>query len=95
MAEWASNSGSGGLGFKPRPSHVSILLGLPCSRQSSHPGGVIILPGMIHAKETWMSSGHLDFGLCAPLLYFYCNPKYGQLNMPLILTHQSLISLDY
>ena len=53
-------------------------------------GGVAILLGMLHAKETWMSSG-----LCAPLPYFYLNPKYCQLNTPLILSHQSLISLDY
>ena len=51
-----------GLGFKPRQSHVSILLGVTLrwtSISSGGAGGVVILLGMLCAKETWISSGHL------------------------------------
>ena len=52
-----------GLGFKPRQSHVSILLGVTLQWTSISSGGggggVVILLGMLYAKETWISSGHL------------------------------------
>ena len=37
----------------------------------SRQGGVAILLGMLHAKETWISSSHLDFWLVSAFTIYY------------------------
>lgn len=55
------NSGSGGPGFRPRPSAID-----------KHPvqGGVAILLGMCYANETGMSAGFLGLWLMTAFAFF-------------------------
>ena len=80
--------------LKPRPSHVSVLLGVTLQRTniSSRSGG------SGNTAKHASCKGNLDeLWPFRPLACVrHClNPKYSQSNTPLILSRQSLISLDY
>ena len=80
-----SNSASGGLGFKPCRLRcffrqgpllhfVSLHLGVGTSNillGGWGGGGVQLTSKVLHAKETWISSGHLGFGSCVPFPFTF------------------------